>query len=158
MNSIYYRFKNGKVQNFNIIIKRSELHMNKENIIQFLEENDLTDIEELSSSEESVLLKFFYDFDEDELKAARAYANDESEGESESEEWYDEFFLPYLSDLSVDTVGQVIEDLMEDMELEAQFTCYEIDKENHDYVEFAAVFYKPGNEIDLDKILDEIEA
>ena len=46
---------------------------------------------------------------------------------------------------------------MEELSVEAQYMSYEIDKENHDYNEFIAVFYEKGKDIDLDEILDKIE-
>lgn len=131
--------------------------MNKEKIIQSLTENSLNDIEDLSYSDEAVILSFFYDFDEEELKAAKAYANDECKEEVESEKWYYDYFLPYLSDLSVDNVGEIIEHIMEEVNVEAQYMTYELDKENHNYNEFTAVFYEKGKEIDLDKILDKLD-
>jgi hypothetical protein len=131
--------------------------MNKEKIIQCLEENGLNDIEDLNCSDEAVVLKFFYDFDDEELKASKAYASDECKDEIESEKWYYDYFLPYLSDLAVDNVGQIIENIMEEVNLEAQYTTYELDKENYNYNEFTAIFYEKGKDIDLDKILDKLE-
>ncbi len=131
--------------------------MNKEKIIECLEKNSLNDIEDLSYDDEAVVLRFFYDFDEEELKASKAYANDECKEEAESQKWYYDYFLPYLSDLSVDNVGEIIEDIMEEVNLEAQYMTYELDKENYNYNEFIAVFYEKGKDIDLDKILDKLE-
>lgn len=130
--------------------------MDKEKIINFLQSNGLEEVEDLSY-DDIIVLKFFFDFDDDELKAARAYASDECEEEEESDTWYDEFYLQYLNELAVDNVGEVIEDLMEELEIEAQYMSYELDKENHEYSEFVAVFYNKGKELDLDQILDKIE-
>lgn len=131
--------------------------MDKEKIISFLVDNGLEDVEELSY-EDSVVLRFYFDFDDSELNAARAYANDESEEEEESDPWYNEYYLTYLSELAVDSVGEIVEDLMDELNIEAQYTSYEIDKENCDYSEFVAVFYEKGKAVDLDEILEKIEA
>ncbi|NMM62765.1 hypothetical protein HBE96_08655 [Clostridium sp. P21] len=131
--------------------------MNKEKVVQCLSENGLNEIEDLSYNDEAIVLRFFYDFDDEELSAAEAYSNDESEEEAKSNKWYYDYFLPYLSDLAVDNVGEIIEDIMEDTNLEAQYTTYELDKENYDYNEFVAAFYEKGKEVDLDKILDKLE-
>lgn len=131
--------------------------MKKEKILDFLLDNGLEEVEELSSDNEVVALRFFYDFDEDELKAAEAYANDECEEEAESDSWYEEFFLTYLNELAVDSTGEIIEDLMEELELEAQYMSYELDKENYEYSEFIAVFYEKGKDVDLDEILEKID-
>lgn len=131
--------------------------MDKEKIVQYLSKSGLNDIQELSCNDETIVLRFFYDFDDEEISAAKAYANDESGEETESDKWYYDYFLPYLSDLSVDNAGEIIEDLMEEINLEAQYTTYELDKEDYDYNEFVAAFYEKGKDVDLDKILDELE-
>lgn len=131
--------------------------MNKEEIINYLEENGLSDIEDLEYKGNAVVLRFTFDFDEDEINAAKAYADDESEDETEEDTWYDDFFLPYLNELAIDNVGEIIEESMEELELESQFVSYEVDRENYNYNEFIAVFYKRGLEIDIDEVLEELE-
>ena len=66
-------------------------------------------------------------------------------------------FLPYLNELAVDSTGEIIEDLMEELDIEAQYMSYEIDRENYDYNEFIAVFYEKEKDINLDEILEKIE-
>ncbi|MBV7276270.1 hypothetical protein [Clostridium thailandense] len=131
--------------------------MNKEEIIKYLEENGLSDIEDLEYKGNAVVLRFTFDFDEDEINAAKAYADDESEDETEGDTWYNDFFLPYLNELAIDNVGEIIEESMEELDLESQFVSYEIDRENYNYNEFIAVFYKRGLEIDIDQVLEELE-
>lgn len=130
--------------------------MDKEKIINFLQSNGLDEVKDLSY-DDIVVLRFFFDFDDDELKAARVYASDECEEEEESDVWYEEFYLQYLNELAVDNVGEVIEDLMEELKIQAQYMSYELDKENHEYSEFIAVFYENGKDVNLDQILDKIE-
>ncbi len=130
--------------------------MNKEKIIECLLKDGLSDIEDLNC-EEALALRFFYDFDEEEVKAAKAYANDECGDEVEGDKWYYEYFLPYLSDLAVDNVGETIENVMGELNIDAQYMTYELDKENHSYGEFVAVFYEKGKDIELDTILDKLE-
>lgn len=131
--------------------------MNKEEIIKYLEENGLSDIEDLEYKGNAVVLRFTFDFDEDEINAAKAYADDESEDETEGDTWYSDFFLPYLNELAIDNVGEIIEESMEELDLESQFVSYEVDRENYNYNEFIAVFYKRGLEIDIDEVLEELE-
>lgn len=131
--------------------------MNKEKITKYLEENGLNDIEALEYNGNAVVLRFNFDFDEDEINAAKAYAEDECEDESEGDTWYDDFFLPYLNELAIDNAGEVIEDLMEELDLEAQFVSYELDREEYNYNEFIAVFYENGSEIDIDEVLEKLE-
>jgi len=80
-------------------------------IEDFLGDNGLSEIEEIKNDENYSVIKFYYDFDKDELSAARAYANDESDLESESAEWYTDWYLSYLSDLAKDNVEEIMEEL-----------------------------------------------
>jgi hypothetical protein len=138
-------------------LRKEGIEMERSRIVEFLEDNGLSEIEEIKYNDKVVLLKFDFDFDEEELEAARAYADDECEEEKEGDSWYDEYFLNYLNELAVDTVGEVTEDLMEELSLQAQFASYELTKENHTYNEFMCVFYENGIDVDLDEILDEID-
>lgn len=131
--------------------------MDKKAIIQILEKNQLSQIEEIEYKEGAVVLRFFYDFDEDEIEAARAYSNDESEDEENGDTWYEEFFLPYLYDLAVDNAGEVVEEVMEALDVEAQFVAYEMDEEEYSYNEFIAVFSPRGKAIEIEQVLDELE-
>lgn len=131
--------------------------MDKKAIIQILEKNELSQIEEIEYKDGAVVLRFFYDFDEDEIEAARAYSNDESEDEENGDTWYEEFFLPYLYDLAVDNAGEVVEEIMEALDVEAQFVAYEMDEEEYSYNEFIAVFSPRGKAVEIEQVLDELE-
>lgn len=132
--------------------------MEKKKIIEFLKEAELSGVEEISYKDNGLfVVKFFYDYDDDEVEAARAYANDECDEEEEGEVWYDEFFMPYLNDIAVDNVGDVVEDVMAEFEIGAQFVSYGIDEEEFENNEFIAVFFEEGKDINIDDILDELE-
>jgi hypothetical protein len=131
--------------------------LDKKAIIQILEKNELSQIEEIEYKDDAVVLRFFYDFDEDEIEAARAYSNDESEDEENGDTWYEEFFLPYLYDLAVDNAGEVVEEIMEALDVEAQFVAYEMDEEEYSYNEFIAVFSPRGKAVEIEQVLDELE-
>lgn len=130
--------------------------MNKMDLINFLKENDIEEIQEIDYKEEAAVLRFFYDFDDAEIEAAKAYSKDECKAEEESEEWYNDFFLPYLTDLAIDNVGEIMEEAMEDLDIEIQYVSYELDKENCDYSEFIAVAFEKGKDIDIEDVLEEI--
>jgi hypothetical protein len=130
--------------------------MNKARVIEYLNENDIDDVEELKSGEGTLVIRFYYDFDEDEIKSARAYADDECSEEQESDSWYEEYYLPYLNDLAVDNMGEIIEDAMEELELGGQYVAYEADKDNQDYCEFVAVFHDKDVQVEIEDILDEL--
>ncbi|MCM8711340.1 hypothetical protein M2651_09880 [Clostridium sp. SYSU_GA19001] len=131
--------------------------MDKKAIIEILEKNELSEIEEIEYKEGSLVLRFFYDFDEDEIESARAYANDESEDEENGDIWYEDFFLPYLNDLAVDNVGEYIEEIMEEHEVDAQYVSYEIDEEEYSYNEFIAAFFPKGKAVEIEEVLEELE-
>lgn len=130
--------------------------MDKKNIIKLLQENSFTSIEEIPYSEDALVLRFLYEFDEDEIEAAKAYSNDECEEDEDSDEWYEEYFLPYLSDLAVDSVGESIEDIMDSLSIDAQYVSYEMDEE-YNYSEFIAVFFPKGKVKDIEEVLEELE-
>lgn len=130
--------------------------MDKKKIIQSLKENGLSEIEDLKYEGDAIVLRFFYDFDDPELEAARAYANDESDDEEEGDIWYEEFFKPYLSDLAVDNVGEIIEEIMDKYDIDAQYISYDIDEEEYNYNEFIGLFSEKGNEFVIEDVLDEM--
>lgn len=130
--------------------------MDNNAIIEILEDNGLDDIEIIDSRDNIIVVRFFYDFDEDEIKAAKAYANDMSKDKNDANSYVEDFIIPYLSDIAVDNVGDIIEEIMENLQIEAQFISYDIDSEDYTYNEFAAVFYEKNIKIDFDKILEEL--
>lgn len=130
--------------------------MNKDKILELLEDNGITDVEELKFKDEVLVLRFYYDFDEDEQKAAKAYANDESGEEEGNETWVEEFYKPYLSDLAIDNAGDVLEDVMEELQIEAQFIAYDIDSEDMTYNEFVGTFCESGKNVDIESVLEEL--
>ncbi|MDF2880860.1 MAG: hypothetical protein K0R54_1417 [Clostridiaceae bacterium] len=130
--------------------------MDSDAIIEILDDNDLGDVEIIDSKENIIVVRFFYDFDEDEIKAAKAYANDMCKDKNDIKSYVEDFVGPYLSDIAVDNVGDIIEEIMENLKIEAQFISYDIDSEDYTYNEFTAVFYEKNTKIDMDKILEDL--
>lgn len=131
--------------------------MNIAKVLETLKGEGMSEIEELQTKDGITAVRFSYCFDEEEIEASKAYANDECEEEEEGEIWYDEYFLPYLSDLAVDNVGDIIQDIMSDLKIGAQYVSYELDEEQYDYNEFIAIFYEQGNNVDIEDVLQEME-
>lgn len=129
--------------------------MNKKEILEFLQENDLSDVEDLGFKGNLYVIRFFYEFDEDELAGARGYANDESEDEEEGEDWKEGYYLPYLNDIAADNVGEIMEEAMEEFDVNAQYVSYDIDREREDRCEFIAVF--SNEDFDIEEVLEELE-
>lgn len=130
--------------------------MNKENILQYLENNGLSDIEIMKENEGMIVASAYYDFDDDELDAAKAFADDQVE-EDDDEATYNEFFTNYLVDLAVDNLGEVMEELIEEEGIDAQYLTYEIDQEETESLQVAMLFSKGDIDADLEDILDELE-
>jgi len=130
--------------------------MNKENIILYLENNGLSDIDIMKENETMIVASAYYDYDDDEMKAAKAFADDQVE-EGDDESVYNEYYMNYLVDLAVDNLGEVMEELIEEEGIDAQYLTYEIDPEEADSIQVAMLFSKGDIDADLEDILDELE-
>jgi hypothetical protein len=129
--------------------------MKSSEIIGYLEDNDLADVEELKKKSNCVIIKFYYDFDKEEISAAKTYSTEESDFEPESDEWYKEYYIPYLRDIAVDNVESVMEDVMEEFEIEAKYK--EIGMENGDsgYFKFIGAFSDELTDVEMEDILND---
>ena len=131
--------------------------MNKQHIINFLNENGLSEIAEIQYKKDTIALKFKYYYDEVEMEAATFYANEEGDFKKNKEEWYEEHFLPYLSDISADNVEDIMEECAEKMEIEYEFIGCDISEDDYEFNEFAVVFYDSDANIDINDILIELD-
>lgn len=131
--------------------------MVKSEIIKALKEKGVSDIEEIKYKRGYLLVKFFYDFDDDEISAARSYSNEEGTYESETEEWFKELYLPYLYDISLDNVEEYIEEITEEYEIQGQFVAYDVDINNPTFGEFLAIFSEDEEEVDIDEVVEELD-
>ncbi|MBU3110375.1 hypothetical protein [Clostridium lacusfryxellense] len=131
--------------------------MNKQYIINFLNQNDLNDIVEIEYKKETIALKFKYIYDHVEMEAATSYANEEGDFKQDKEDWYEEFFLPYLSDIAADNVEDIMEECAEKMEIEYEFIGCDISQDAYEFNEFAVVFYNKDSNVDIDDILIELD-
>ena len=129
--------------------------MKSSEIIDYLEENGLSEVEEINKNDEYILIKFFYDFDKEEIDAAESYATEECDFEPDSDEWFNDFYIPYLKDIAMDNIEGIIEDTMEDLELEGRYKQVEDESKSLGYVKFIAVFTKSDSEVDLEEVLND---
>lgn len=130
--------------------------IDKKGIVEFLQENQIDDVEEIKYIEEIYTLRFYYDFDFSEIEAATVYANDECEEEKEGEVWYNEFFKPYLNDIAIDNTGDILEDCMNEFNIAIQFITYEFDEEEKSS-EIVAVFHEVERAVDMEKVIDDLK-
>ncbi|GAA0087024.1 hypothetical protein UT300007_34650 [Clostridium sp. CTA-7] len=129
--------------------------MKIDKIISMLDENLLSDIEELKNEEEMFLVKFLFEFDEDVLNAARSYSNEESDYEEESSEWYTEYFLPYLYEYGNDEVVDIIEEIVEELEILGEVMAFQMDPSNFEGLKFMALFTEEDSDISIEDVAKE---
>lgn len=174
----------------------------KEIIIEALEKADLSDIEIIKEEEGMALVRFYYDFDEDELAAAQSFADsEESEADSEEDdefeviddedelaideiqelveeeeaapedeeaveedlgydeedEYYDIPKLRYLSEIAIDQVGESLEEIRDDLDIEIQYVGYDLDEEDYGSYEFVALLFDKDKVLNIEDILDELD-
>lgn len=129
--------------------------MKSSEIINYLEDADLADIEELKRSAKYVIIKFYYDFDKEEMSAAKAYSTEESDYEPESDEWYNEYYVPYLKEIAVDNVESIMEEVMEELELEAVYKQLGMENGDTGYFKFVAAFSNELTDTEMEDILND---
>jgi hypothetical protein len=127
------------------------------NVSEILEKEGFEEVDELDYKKNIKIYNFFYTFDETELEAGKDYANenyDEGKGE---DQWYEEFFLPYLTDIAGDNIKDIVDELCEKNGLVGEFVIYEIDKESYEQVEVTIALAEEGTEFDMEKVLEDLE-
>lgn len=129
--------------------------MDSNSIIEYLVENDLSEVEKLKQEKDLLLLRFYFDLDECVLDAARAYADEESNYEVESKEWFLEYVIPYLYEYANDEVVEIIEEIVEQNEISGEVMAFQINLENLDSVQFMALFTSEENDISIEEVVKE---
>lgn len=118
-----------------------------------LEDNDLYDLKEIKKNNDVLVVNFKYEFDDLEISGAESYANEEYGKEEKDDSWYDDYYLPYLNDMAIDNVEDIMDEICEEESLDYEFVAYELSKEQVDYVEFIAVFFKDEIDFELDELV-----
>lgn len=131
--------------------------MDKNAIKKMLEDEGFEEIDEIEYKNNIAVYDFFYVFDKEEIDSAKDYANENYDADADEDEWYNEYFLPYLSDIAADNVDDVLDDICEKYNLEGEFAAYELDKESFDQCEFTIVAAEEGTDFDIDKVIDDLE-
>ncbi|MCE5222286.1 MAG: hypothetical protein LLF98_13840 [Clostridium sp.] len=129
--------------------------MKSSEILNYLEDNDLADIEEIKRKSNYTIVRFYYDFDKEELNAAKTYSTEESDFEPESDEWYNEYYIPYLRDIAVDNIESIMEDIVEEFEIEAKYKELGIENGDSSYFKFIASFSDELTDIEMEDILND---
>ncbi|WP_300382360.1 hypothetical protein [Clostridium sp.] len=121
-------------------------------IISILDENFLSEIEELKIEKDLFLVRFNFDFDEDVLKAAKSYSNEESDYEEESNEWYKEYLIPYLYEYGNDEVLDVIEEIIEELEIEGEIMAFQMQPSNVESMQLMGLFTSGEKEVSIEDV------
>ena len=129
--------------------------MDYQDIVEFLEDNGVSEVEELKSYNDNIIIKFYYDFDKEELAAARAYANEESDVEEESDEWYRDWYLSYLYDIAKDDLEEIFEELNEEFNTSSLIKMISDDANNTEYVKFISIVCSEEYDEDLEEELND---
>jgi hypothetical protein len=130
---------------------------NKERIVEVLKEGPgIGEIEVLEYKPEFLVLRFFYEYDDEELEAAKDYANNQVGTDDSEDVWYDEYYIPYIIDLAVDEVNDTIQEMVENMDLNVEFINYEPERDD-ERSEFIAVLTDSGREFDIDEVLKALD-
>lgn len=129
--------------------------MDNNKIIDILEENLLSQIEELRSEKDLFLVRFYLDFDEVVLSAAKSYSNEESDYEEESLEWYKEYFIPYLYEYGNDEVVDIIEEIVDELDISGEIMAFQIDNTSYETMQFMALFTDNDKEITIEDVARE---
>ena len=129
--------------------------MDSERIIYILEQNGVDDIEEIVSKDNYFVVRFCYEFDNEEISAAKAYSNEESQEEEGSSDWYSDWYLPYLYDIAKDNIQEVIEEICEEFDIEGEFKEVEAQMGDIDFMKGIAIFCQDSSEVDLEDVLND---
>ena len=128
----------------------------KEEIIEILQENDLDNIKEINKHEDCFIVKFTYEYDDIELDGAREFADDECTSEREGEEWFQEFFLPYLNDMAIDNINDIVDEIAEDFGFDYEMLSFELSEDNYGGMDFLVAFYNKILPISIDDLILEL--
>lgn len=129
--------------------------MGEIDLVDILEGNDLTEVEVIKSNENYSVIRFCYDFDQEEMAAAKAYASGESEEEEGSNEWYENWYTPYLYDVAKDNIQEIIEEICDDFELEGEFKEAERYNLSKEFMKGIIIFCKDSSEIEMEDIIND---
>ncbi|AAK79031.1 hypothetical protein BJV85_002949 [Clostridium acetobutylicum] len=130
--------------------------MNNKEILEFMVDEGISNLEEINYSNDIFIIKFHYNFDEYEIKAARAFADGECNKNENRGDWYSKYYLPFLNDIARDNVEAMVDDCMDEFSLKAECLIHDIKDEEAGYSEAIAAFSEVGNSFDIETVAKAI--
>lgn len=132
------------------------ISMDSKKIKEMLEKEGLDEIDQIEYKDDIQAYNFFYTYDEEELEAAKAFANESTEHNVNQKEWNEKYFLPFLMEIAADNVKDILGDICEELNLQGEYVAYEIDEDSFEQCEFVIVLSEEGKEINVDAIFEEL--
>ena len=128
--------------------------MHTSELIRFLEENELKYIEVMKEDKDGIVVRAVYEFDGVEVEAAEAYANAECSGKNR-DEWNYDYFLPYLNEIAVDNVNDILDEYIEDNGGYYQFIAFDVPADNYKENDFIISLSVKEENMNLEDLLLE---
>ena len=124
-------------------------------IINILDKNSLIESEDdIFKKNECLLVKIVYTFDNEELKSAKSYANEECDLGEDSTEWQEDFYYEYLKDIANDNVQEIIEEIAEELDIVSEIRSKE-DSISDGQFTCLAIFGSEYLDIEIEQVLND---
>ncbi|URZ05866.1 hypothetical protein [Clostridium felsineum] len=130
--------------------------MDNKEILEFMVDEAVSDLKEINYDKDLFVIKFHYNFDEYEMKAAKAFADEECSSKDEKDTWYSEYYMPFLSDIAKDNVEASVEDCADEFSIKAECLVHDCTDEKNKFSEALVIFSEGNKSFDIDKIAKEI--
>lgn len=131
--------------------------METKDIVEILENDGMNEVDEIEYKDGIKVFDFFYTYDDEEIEAAKAFANDSSKEGENDKKWNEEYFLPYLTDLAADNVSDMIDDICDKYDVKGEYVAYELEHDSYEQCEFILVIADKNKEFDIDKVISDLE-
>ena len=75
----------------------------------------------------------------------------------EDDEYYDSPKLRYLSEIAIDQVGESLEEIRDDFDIEIQYVGYDLEEADFGSYEFVALIFDKDKALNIEDLLDELD-
>lgn len=113
------------------------------------DDDDITADDILDALEDQVL--------EDEDLDDESDDDDEDLCYDEDDEYYDIPKLRYLSEIAIDQVGETLEEIRDELDIEIQYVGYDLEEGDFGSYEFVALVFDKDKALNIEDLLDELD-